>query len=177
MIRYDQKNPNSLPGFKNTKWTQISANQYIKTGTSQGSSGGSLTTGSTSLSLTQIPAHTHSFSGSSASAGDHTHGLSKVSTNTTGGHAHSVWIGAATSGTGNSTWADQLSTTSTEKGWPKYDTNKQGNHAHTLIGVTDSSGSHSHTISGTIGSSGGSGGHTHTINPPFITLVVWYRTS
>jgi hypothetical protein len=61
MIRYDTVNPHTLPGFQNSVWRQLSAGRYIKTATSSiGSTGGSLVTGNTTLTTTQIPSHNHS---------------------------------------------------------------------------------------------------------------------
>jgi hypothetical protein len=89
----------------------------------------------------------------------HTHSFSATTSNT-GAHTHK--LGYRLGGNYSGHWVVDPGTISN---W--YD------------GGVGSSGSHSHTISGTTGTNNSSTatGHTHTINPPFVTIVAWRRTA
>ncbi|MGJ5662539.1 phage baseplate protein [Morganella morganii] len=151
------KNPNSL--FPGTQWSYIGENKTIRLASSSGnnvlSSGGS---DSITLTAAHLPAHSHSFSGSTSSFDYGTKW-----TNTTGSHQHS--ISPALSGGGgvmsaNLTWSGPANTMT---GWA-------GDHSHSVA-----IGAHTHTISGTTGSSG-SGSSVSVVNA-YIMLMGWYRIS
>jgi len=121
---------------------------------SVGATGGA---NSVALTIAQLPAHAHSFSGSSSSAGSHTH---SGSTNTTGNHNHSV--GGVHQSGGNYGDHDGGGN-SAGSGTTDY----AGNHSHSLS--INSNGSHTHSVSGTVGSTGS--GEAHENRPPFYALA------
>ena len=150
------KNPNSL--FPGTKWSYIGENKTIRLANSSGnnvlSSGGS---DSVTLTTAHLPAHSHSFSGStssfdygtktSTSGGAHTHPYSTLNYNTGSGYD----VG----GNANS-------------GWNTRTTSSAGAHTHNIT-----IGAHTHTISGTTGNTG-NGSSVSVINA-YIMLMGWYR--
>ncbi|HGY2266078.1 phage baseplate protein [Morganella morganii] len=150
------KNPNSL--FPGTKWSYIGENKTIRLANSSGnnvlSSGGS---DSVTLTTAHLPAHSHSFSGStssfdygtktSTSGGAHTHPYSTLNYNTGSGYD----VG------GNS-----------NSGWNTRTTSSAGAHTHNIT-----IGAHTHTISGTTGNTG-NGSSVSVINA-YIMLMGWYR--
>ena len=111
------------------------------------------------LDTTQIPSHTHTFSGTTAGAGAHTHSISDP------GHSHSfttyIKSGAGFSpgpasygmvaGTSDYTSVSSQGTTASGTGI-------------SIVGVGD----HTHTFSGTTGSTGGGGSHEN--RPPYYAL-------
>ena len=141
---------------------------------------------SVTLSESQIPGHTHSFSATTASDGAHTHTASTASagshthtfsgtTSTTGAHTHTV-------AAGNSGGADNIITTGNSRSNDtSYTTSSAGDHSHTFSGTTgsdgahthsvtvDSAGAHTHSVSGTTGSTGG--GSSHENRPPYYALA------
>lgn len=152
------KNPNSL--FPGTKWSYIGENKTIRLANSSGnnvlSSGGS---DSITLTTAHLPAHSHSFSGSTSSfdygtktttwGGDHTHGMA-------GKHG---------------SYKDPNNIASdgaTGSAYTQY-TNSAGGHSHNIA-----IGSHSHTISGNTNNTG-SGSPVSVVNS-YIMLMGWYRT-
>ncbi|EOZ5674248.1 phage tail protein [Morganella morganii] len=149
------KNPNSL--FPGTKWSYIGENKTIRLANSSGnnvlSSGGS---DSITLTTAHLPAHSHSFSGSTSSFDYGT-----KTTNTTGKHTHKAYYPY-----GGSVAAPSGSTS----GQRQVDTSAAGNHNHTVA-----IGAHSHSFSGTTGNSG-SGSSVSVVNA-YIMLMGWYRTA
>jgi len=151
MLRMDSLDPGTIPGMTHTKWTRINTG-YLLAGTSPLSTGGSSTSGSTALSKSQIPSHTHT--ATTDSAGSHSHSVGMDVNNTSevvGYAAKRVYYYAA---------SDR------SQGWRRA-TNESLSMA--------SAGEHTHTI--TVNSTGSGSGHTHTINPPYITVAMWYRIS
>lgn len=105
------------------------------------------------LDTTQIPAHTHSFSGTTAGAGAHTHSVSDP------GHAHTIQLYGsyqASVGTGanGNTQRYGAATGATDAAATGI----------SIVGVGD----HTHTFSGTSGSTGGGGSHEN--RPPYYAL-------
>lgn len=149
------KNPNDL--FPGTSWSYIGENKTIRLANSSGSnvltSGGS---DNITLTAAHLPAHSHSFSGTTSSFDYGT-----KTTNTTGAHTHDYNDNytAGTVGPGG---------TSDRKG-PRQ-TGSAGNHNHTVA-----IGAHSHSFSGTTGNTG-SGSLISVVNA-YITLMGWYRTN
>jgi hypothetical protein len=108
---------------------------------------GSQNVGATALDASQIPSHTHSFSGtgSTDSAGNHSHTINDP------GHFHSNGRTPLGSASGNN---PNLSSGASNTGT-------------STTGITiNSAGAHTHTVtvSGTIGSTGSGATHTHTLN-------------
>ena len=89
-----------------------------------------------------VISHTHSFSGS---------------TNNTGGHTHTFWVGQFNKA-GTSTNIDKLGFRDT----------------HYRTTATDTAGSHSHTYSGTTGNTGSAGNQKNL--PPYLVVNMWKRT-
>ena len=109
--------------FPGTTWEILSTGKYVQTRAqaTASSTGGSTNTGSTTLTVNQMPAHTHNY---------YTNQGTETVTNTI---------------------------SFSEKGHLVKNTNATNG----LAVVTSSTG--------------GSQGHTHTINPPYITLSAWRR--
>ena len=138
---------------------------------SVGNTGGSDTV---SLNTNQIPAHSHGFSLSAASAGAHTHSntfsvrLSNLTCSSAGAHTHTVDA------------CDYDRDSGMENGWPgvgkssTLTTSSAGAHTHTisgsgsLTGSISSGGAHTHSVSGSISNSGG--GQAHENRPPYYAL-------
>ena len=111
-----------------------------------GETGGAKTV---TLTVNQIPSHTHTFTGTSsttASSGAHTHTFSGT-TSSNGAHTHNV-----------PEMGIYYSDVSTTK-WEAFGHKTGG----TDIATTTSAGAHTHTFSGT--TSGASANHTHTVTP------------
>ncbi len=137
------ENPNTLFGGT---WDQLSGQYLLAWNADYGTTGGSLGTGSTALSVDQLPAHSHSIpqlSGSTSENGAHTHtyGSWKPKRASDG----SKWPTADNSG--------------------DYTTSSNGAHTHTV--TTDAS---------TTGNTGSGQGHTHTTDwQPWLKVAVWKR--
>lgn len=148
------KNPNDL--FPGTSWSYIGENKTIRLANSSGSnvltSGGS---DNITLTAAHLPAHSHSFSGTTSGFDYGT-----KTTNTTGEHTHN-YNNVISSGI-RGPYQDQKSSISYSA------TSPAGNHNHTVA-----IGAHTHTISGTTGNTG-SGSLISVINA-YITLMGWYR--
>jgi len=118
-----------------------------------------------------LPAHTHSFSGTGSSNEvdlSHTHTFSGT-TDGGGSHSHTRLSTSTASGGSNSgAWT----VVAADGGTTTTSTAIVGNHTHTYSGTTSSfSGNHSHTItvSGVIGSTGSGTGHEN--RPPYYALA------
>ena len=144
-------------------WEQING-YYLYAGNTNNTGGSSLTgeasgnTGSTTLTVNQIPSHSHSIpslNGTASSNGSHTHN-----------------IGADFDGGAGSA---------------RYTVHSRGTSGAGYLMATSSSGAHTHSVSTNVSNTGSSGGtsshthslnnHTHTINPPFYSLFVFKRTA
>ena len=115
--------------------------------------------GDTTLTESQIPGHTHSFtgSGSTNSAGDHSHSGTTASA---GNHNHNAASSGAAGGGADPSQGRLVN-------WPSnrnHNTSTAGAHVHTFS--TNTAGAHVHTVtvSGTVGSTGGGGSHNHSLN-------------
>lgn len=111
--------------------------------------------GGTALTQAQLPAHTHTYSGTTGNqSADHTH------SGTTGGHSndHSHFFSANTSAVGDHAhgFGTQVQTQENGSG-PFYVSN--GVYQYGLITATQGAGAHSHSVSGNTG--GVSANHTH----------------
>jgi microcystin-dependent protein len=106
------------------------------------------------LAEANIPAHTHSISGTcsgtTASDGLHTHTFSGT-TSTGGTHNHSY---ANAGGDRAVASGNQVNVADTDSG----NTGNDGAHSHTYSGTTSSDGAHTHSFSGTISGTSGSTG-------------------
>ena len=174
----ENKNPNTL--FPGTTWKYVGEERTIRLGKMDGSDlkelGGF---DSVTLTAANMPAHSHSFSGTSSSFDYGTKTVSTFdygtkTTNTTGGHAHGILGGYCGLGSGSGSWVDgHFANTQF------HSTNGAGDHAHTVwVGShnhTVDIGAHTHSFSGST-SAVGSGGQ-FSITNPYIKLMGWYRSA
>lgn len=101
-----------------------------------------------------LNSHTHGFSDTSSSAGGHTHSISL----TTGSDSHTHNIGMDfDGGSGSSRWTVHQNGTSGAGDTTK---TSSDSHTHKVSGNTGSSGSHTHTVSGTTGKASGNTGNS-----------------
>ncbi|WP_234472262.1 MULTISPECIES: phage tail protein [Erwiniaceae] len=174
------KNPNTL--FPNTTWNSIGENKTIRLAKADGSdiftSGGA---DAVSLSVANLPAHGHTFSGNTSSFD---HGSKDTSnfdygnkvTDVKGGHTHGIksWYGAKGLETGG---GDSMPTR--QGSLDNSLMSNSGAHNHTVaIGAhthTVAIGAHTHTVSGTTANTGS--GTAVDITNSFIKLMGWYRSA
>lgn len=131
-------------------------------GYSVGDTGGSATV---ALTEAQLPAHLHSVSLSTNSAGSHTHGGSTSTANLSG----DFWVGGGNNGTSGIVSLIQNGAR------PGLDANSgfqqlyrvNATHSHSI--TTTSAGAHTHTVSGNTGSVGT--GDAHENRPPYYALA------
>ncbi|ALH47056.1 tail fiber protein [Escherichia phage phiSUSP1] len=181
------QNPNTtLAGMT---WTYLNegVGRTVRIGAANGSDVKSVGGADTvTLSVGHIPSHTHSFSATTSSFDYGT-----KTSNTTGAHTHSVSGSAASAGSHNHaiSWIGQNSTHYSGGGGGKIGTgpgytDAGGAHTHTISGTATSAGNHAHTV--------GIGAHTHTVSGNtggtgsgsafsvvnlFIRLMAWVRTA
>lgn len=142
-----------------------------------------------SLTINEIPKHSHDFNATTGSNGSHKHSFS-ATTGGSGSHSHTpgsgsntAWLGYAQTGTVSRNRINIDSNgsryffASTNQSDLVYitGTNNTGNHTHKVSGNTGSTGSHTHTVSGNTGSVGS--GQSFSIMPPYITCYMWKRIS
>lgn len=189
-------NPNTaLPGLT---WTYLNngVGRTIRIAAANGSdvatTGGS---DSVTLSVGNLPSHTHSFSATTSSFDYGT-----KSTSNTGAHTHSVSGTAASSGNhyhtyigDDSLYNRKLATRDSTVNWDSgdgtgnggnYRTSTSGAHTHSVSGTAASSGEHAHTVgigahSHTVsGNTGGTGsGSAFSVTNQFYKLMAWVRTA
>lgn len=111
---------------------ELMGDGYLRNNASE-ASGGSMTSGSTTLTEQQIPAHSHT--ATSSSAGSHTH---TSTTQSNGSHTHTSTTGSYGNHTHTATTQNTGAHTHT------LTTNSTGGHTHTA--TTQTAGSHSHNV-------------------------------
>ncbi|AJT60653.1 tail fiber protein [Salmonella phage vB_SPuM_SP116] len=178
--------PNTaLPGLT---WTYLNngVGRTIRIAAANGSdvatTGGS---DSVTLSVGNLPSHTHSFSATTSSfdygtkttnsTGAHTHSVSG-STNNTGAHTHTVGGRYGGDSIGGKQRVQVSGTNQVSS--------SAGAHAHTVSGTAASAGAHAHTVgigahSHTVsGNTGGTGsGSAFSVTNQFYKLMAWVRTA
>lgn len=121
--------------------------------------------GAHTLTAAEIPAHTHTYSGTTGFvSNDHTH---SGTTSSDGSHSHPYTesqinnVNRATSGS------------NTNQGSQSNNTSSNGSHTHTFT-TSGISANHTHAYSGTTSSIGSSGSHTHAwgISPKYVDLII-----
>jgi microcystin-dependent protein len=124
-----------------------------------GASGG---TQDKTLVADNIPAHTHTFSATTGSGGNHDHG---GATGSGGAHSHDIdlYMRDVESGAGEDAYSDGGYEAAT------LTTDTEAAHTHTIA----ASGTHTHTVSGTTGSTGIA--TAADIMPPFMFATVYIR--
>lgn len=134
-LSMNDTNPSVLFGGT---WERITdAYLWATSSSSGGFIGGSLETGSTVLTVDQIPAHGHSIS----SSGAHSHtSQGRKSSGSNGGAIFESFGGA-------------------------------GSTRNVRVPRNGNNGEHTHTANNT----GGGQGHTHTINPTYVNVIMWKR--
>ncbi len=146
---------------------------------------------STSLTVANLPSHTHSIpalSGTAASAGAHTHSIPALSgsTNTAGSHNHDSWtsLNADTTlehGMSGISSAGYVWIAAGGKGKKIWTTESAGSHSHTVTttaSTTGSNGAHTHNVTTTANTSGSTGSGTSFTNlQPYITVYMYKRVS
>lgn len=138
-----------------------------------GNTGGSNTV---SLTVSQMPNHTHDGSGLTAGpGGGHNHGAGTLRTDQAGNHRHQIY------GNNRGTYGSQLYAPGLYKDdaerlasdW-KDTIRPAGAHSHDITGTTGYEPDHSHHFSGTTGSTGGGTGHEN--RPPYYALCYIMKT-
>lgn len=163
---------NSPANFLGGNWTQLSGH-YLYAAPSNETAGttfGSWTSGSTTLTAAQsgIRAHSHGLN-------NHTHGIPELdlSINSGGAHSHTT---------------KSMSSTGSTSGAMAESYAKYGGTRNITIPFNTTNGAHSHsgkTVAGTTNAASGSTesnsaanateGHTHSITPPALRVYVWRR--
>ena len=172
----DDLNPNLAFGGT---WVQLEEGQYIRTTSIGGYPGGMGGSNEATLSVANLPSHTHSVSGSTSSSGNHSHGGGSLDLYAElgfrNGDGFEICVSGDASGafsysenSGN-TFAAELSTTRAPGCTVEW------NSSGKWLGQTDTDGSHSHSVSLTSGATGN--GTAFSIEPYFITVAFWKRTA
>ncbi|HDB9326443.1 TPA: hypothetical protein O7M85_003874 [Escherichia coli] len=119
--------------------------------------------------------HTHSVSGTTSAAGNHAHHLGLLLVN--GGDAQYGYTTVSNNKTRTLDWLDRR-----DNKFPN--TNTTGNHTHTWSGTTSGAGDHSHSVgigahSHTVsGNTGGTGsGSAFSVTNQFYKLMAWVRAA
>lgn len=180
VLQFDNAtNPNNM--FTGTVWEQITDGRSARAatsatvGTSDGKIGSLAGSDSVSISIDNLPSHTHNMRSHTHSIGSHTHTMAHthsidhdhgaVNTNSTGAHTHSVSGSTNTTGNHTHTIYRGNARTNGETGHTGFDnpsfdgtSGAAGNHSHTVSGTAESAGEHSHSVDlpNFTGTSGGS---------------------
>lgn len=155
------QNPNNL--FPNTRWQRINGYGRTIRLANEGMSDVLQTGGSDSvtLSVDNIPSHSHEFSGNTSGFD---YGTKTTSAN--GKHSHNIPGNITTQdGNTNAIAGGRVGIWTANK-----QTTENGSHNHSV-----QIGSHSHSFSGATGASGG--GQAVSTKNQYINLIAWYRVS
>jgi hypothetical protein len=133
-----------------------------------------------SNTISSLPAHTHSFSGTTVSGGGHSHTTNlgtegnhthNSTISNTGAHTHTTTSPTGRTAGGGSGATNSIANSSSAASGAggthshSFSSNSGGSHNHTLTLTT--AGAHTHTISGTTGSTGTA---TVDVRPPYYAL-------
>lgn len=160
-------NPGTLLGFGT--WTALSEGRVLMGAGTGG--GGTYAAGATGGSKDAITvAHTHTYSGTTGTGGQHYHGNGSNNGGNGGYDGYVDWS-SASGFPGAKTWIWNGS-----GGGLGYGPNLTSGNQGTTYAINASSGdSHSHSVSGTTASTGSSG--TDANLPPYLVVYMWQRTA
>lgn len=156
-INSSNTNPGSVVGGT---WVRVPNGYLRNNGTATGmGTGGSLTSGSTAITLAQMASHVHWFDRNTSNNGHHNHSLAL---NEDGGF---VMYGALNWG---SNYTGFRITSGNSNG-------QSSGASFPLMAVGN--GGHVHNVQGDTDSRGSTQGHTHTLEPSFVNIYAWRRTA
>ena len=162
-------------------------------------------TGATTLAVSQIPAHTHTFTGASAttssagahqhaSAGSHSHAAAGAHTHSVS-PSHTIHDYKVGSGSGSTYEYWTITGNANSPASISWSAASAGSHSHAAAGAHQhaSAGAHTHTLTakGSNANTGGGGSHNHSLSgntgnagstaqsvlQPYITCYMWKRTA
>lgn len=174
-ITKDSTNPGTTwPG---TTWTREAEGRcIIGLGTgypTAGDTGGSSTV---TLTINQIPGHTHKGPSHTHSTPNHTHSWSGT-TSWAGDHTHTGNTKEVRSADGSASNDTARPITSSADHYGLTITNGAGGHNHTISGTTSSNNGGNTGASGTGNTGSAGGGQAHSNMQPYIVMYIWRRTA
>lgn len=155
-------------------WARIQDRFLLAAGSTYaaGTTGGAA---SKTLSVSELPSHTHGV-GTLAAANEsgHTHASGGLGTDSQGAHTHG--LGRDKDGsTGTAEWVSHSTGTSGSEQNYYGALTTDGGHGHNITGSTAAGSAHTHTLSGATASAGS--GAAFSILPPHLAVYVWQRTA
>lgn len=114
--------------------------------------------------ITNVPAHTHTYSATTDNPGGHTHDGSSLATGSAGTHDHNMHYNLS-GPSGGSSWSYVGDNSYPTSNLPIDDA---GAHTHPISGNTGSAGSHTHGVSGTTSNTGSA---SVDVTMPYIQLI------
>ena len=168
-ISYNSTNPGTLFGGT---WENYGNGRVLK-GINSGTAGATGGSSTLTLSMSNIPAHTHTYDKANANTGSHTLTIDEIPS-----HTHEFVEGGYTlvymANTNHKDLPIEMGFSKNQTGWlTGYNKNSS------KIASTGGSLGHTHTISTTSANTGSAGSSTPTaisVQDPYITVYMWRRT-